>query len=251
MLFEGAGTQTQEEHFAIFEDNEKRSSRSQILQNHEQGVRDESLDKERQIFTGLTSRYFPPSKPHMRINESTKAESTAKEDDNRVTGKLRHFRHAEQASEVRNDPILSSGDESSQADAQEPTTRKSPTKGVTVRDATSKRRSTVGGPYQLEYARSYEFGPEWGCLTLERSGNKIFRIDGHDSDGKVTLLKMLDLGSVNRVESDNVRSMRLLGPIKDGNRYWCDLRFTKLIDFNQFRTRFVDPEVGGTSAFPK
>lgn len=242
----GAGSPSRETVYINDDDFETpRTARSLILQDFKQGVKPKSTSNDQQHSRGrVTSSHFPV----MRINESC-----ADMDDGMVsqiasTSKdLRDYRPAQcSASDVGKDPIEDSEDELAQSapNSARAGPKQSPSKILQTKRITAKRKTTTEKSYQLEYARSYDVEPDSLRLTLEPTENpKDFRIMGHDLNGKSKLLKMLKLASVNRIVSDDVRSMRLVGPVANGNKYWCDLTFANFLGFQHFRDTFVYPEV--------
>ncbi|KAJ4373614.1 hypothetical protein N0V86_007757 [Didymella sp. IMI 355093] len=254
--FLGAGSQPHEQSIEIYqEDMDPRDSpRTSTLQSLKQGGDRVPVSRDLGQANGrVTSSYFKSKNPKMAINESIKTETAARDYDMRAEKlarssgpgrNLRDFQPAEYASEVQDDLIEGSEDELSRPSAPESKDQKSPTEHAQVRKTAPKRLPTFGKSYVLSYARSYNIGPDCVNLTLGHTENpKEFRIGGQDSGGKVNVFEILDLGSVTKVQSDNLRSMRLTGGIIKGNKYWCDLTFAKTRDFKEFRSQYVDPEV--------
>jgi hypothetical protein len=262
--FLGDGSQPHEQSIEIYQDDmdPRNPPRTSILQSLKQGGDRGPGSRDLEQANGrVTSSHFRLKNPKMAINESTKAETAARDYDVRVEKlarssgpgrNLRDFQPAEYASEVQDDPIEGSEDELSRPIAPKPNRQKSPTEHARVGKTAPKRSPTFGKSYVLSHARSYTIGPDCMNLTLGHTENpKEFRIDGQDSDGKVDVFRLLNLGSVTRVQSDNLRRMRLTGGLIDGNKYWCDLTFAKTRDFNEFRSQYVDPEVLSRSVVSK
>lgn len=255
--FLGAGSQAQEHPIEIHQDNFKsrHSARGLILQDLKQGWKGSLVPNESQHTDGrVTSSHFKPDNSKMRINESTRAEATAREYD-RIAGdlarqsasgrNLRDFRPAEHASGVRGDPIEGSEDELAQMtpNTSKPRRRESPSKAVPKGDS-RQQNDGAGKCYRLRYARTYNLNVNFEDLQLrqDKTNPKNFRITTFDSERNVQTLETIDLRRVNRTDFDNVNRIRLLGPVTNGNRYWFDLQFADSHEFPNFRVTYVVPE---------
>ncbi|KAF2629290.1 hypothetical protein BU25DRAFT_465433 [Macroventuria anomochaeta] len=246
--FLGAGSLSQGQSANIADDDIKPpgTARKTILQSIEQGVkRNPSLIESQHSNERVTSKHFPT----MRINESTAAETydriTSGVSESGLTRNLREYRPAEShIPELKGDPIEGSEDELAQPNTSKSRRKQSPSTTSQMKHSAAARKNTIDKCYQLEYARSYGFGPDWAQFSMEHTENpRKFRISGLDLNGNSKVLKILDLASINRITSDNTHSMRITGPSVNGNMYWCDLKFPEFKDFIQFRDNYIIPEV--------
>jgi hypothetical protein len=151
---------------------------------------------------------------------------------------LREFRHAEHL----NDPISGSEDELAQkdSDTSKAGRRQSPSTTM-LKDDAREQSDATGTSYRLRYARSYNLNVSSKDLRLRQvePGSKTYRVTTPDSEGNVQTLDIIDLGCVNRSDFDNLNRIRLLGPSKNGGRYWFDLQFAEDEKFRNFRDNFV------------
>ncbi|KAF3035996.1 hypothetical protein E8E11_001142 [Didymella keratinophila] len=242
--FIGAGSQPEEQAFAIYDDYDPtpQAPRSAILQGHEQGVDSKPSQTKAQRSTGLKSRHFK-NNSKMNVNESIAGES-AKDDNHRTAAaqagsrgsskNLRDFRHADH----EDDPI--SGSEDDLADTSKARPRQSLSTTMLRADA-RQQNDTTGTSYRLRYARSYNLNVSSRDLRLRQvePGLKTYRVTTLDGEGNVQTLDSIDLGRVNRSDFDNFNRIRLLGPSKDGGRYWFDLQFAEDERFRNFRDNHV------------
>jgi sentrin-specific protease 7 len=217
-----------------------------IFDGFEQGVHQNPSrhNQPQQAMERVTSKHFPT----MRINESTAETENhatqAPRGGSQTTRNLRDYQPT--GFKIGGDLVEGSDDELAQPtpDIMKARRKKSPSIHVQKGRGAPDLESLTGKCYRLDYARSYDLQAESKKLMLRQIKNdaKIFRLADEDPEGNVETIDEVNLSKINAVTSDNLARMRIMGPFKNGSRYWFDLKFEDRNEFREFLHTWVLPE---------
>ena len=185
----------------------------------------------------------------MRINELTaETENRAAEASRGGSQTTRNLRDYQPTSfELGGDPVEGSDDELAQPtdDIWKTRRRTLPSLPVQKGRGAPDFEGLTSKCYRLDYARSYDLQARSKKLMLRQTKNdpKTFRLTDEDPEGNVETIDEVNVGKINAATYDNLTRMRIMGPFKNGSRYWFDLKFVDRNEFREFLHTWVLPEV--------